>query len=145
MKESLKEAMKAKEAERLTVIKGLLAAFTNENVTLKRSPDTILSDDEAMAVIKRAAKQRKDSIAQFEAGGRPELAEGEKTELAIIEAYLPEEMSEEEIEKVVLAKKEELGISDKSGMGQFMGAVMAELKGKADGTLVKSVVERVLG
>jgi len=140
----LKTAMKAKEAEKLAVIRGLLTAFTNELVALKRKPDEQLEDDKALAVIKRAAKQRKDSIEQFTKGGRPELAEVEKAELKILETYLPTEMSEEEVEKVVKAKSKELGITEKSGVGIFMAAVMRELGGKADGTLVKSVVDRVL-
>ncbi len=140
----MKQAMKDKNEVVLTVTRGLLSAFTNELVANGKTPQDMIDDESALAVITRASKQRKDSIEQFEKGGRPELAESEKTELAILEKYLPKLMSEEEIKKVVDQKKTELGIADKSQMGQFIGAVMQELKGKADGALVKKVVEEAL-
>ena len=141
IKGQLKEAMKAKEAVRLRVVRGLLTAFMNELVSTGRTPQDLLTDDEVMAVIKRASKQRKESITQFEAAGRDELATPEKEELAVIETYLPQMMSVEEITPVVVAKKAELGIEDKSKMGMLVGAVMKELAGKADGGDVKAVVE----
>ena len=97
-----------------------------------------------MVVIKRASKQRKDSIAQFESGGRPELAEDEKAELVIIEAYLPQMMSEDEVRALVEEKKNELGIEDSTGFGQLMGAVVKAAAGQADGQVVKKVVEEML-
>ena len=141
IKAELKEAMKAKEAVRLRVVRGLLTAFMNELVATSRTPQDLLTDDEVMAVIKRAAKQRKESITQYEAAGRPELAAPEKEELVVLEGYLPQMMSIEEITPVVVAKKAELGIDDKSKMGMLVGAVMKELAGKADGGDVKTVVE----
>jgi uncharacterized protein YqeY len=141
IKDQVKEAMLAKDAVRLTVVRGLLSAFTNELVATKRTPQEMLKDDEVIAVIRKATKQRKDSIEQFEKGGRPELADDEKKELAILETYLPQMMSKEEIKKVVEAKKAEMGAVDKSKMGVFMGTVMKDLKGKADGTDVKEVIE----
>lgn len=141
IKDEIKKAMMAKEALRLETMRGLSAAFTNELVSLKRTPQDMLTDEEALKVTKRAANQRKDSIEQFEKGGRPELAEKEKAELAIIEAFLPQMMSKDEIRKIAEAKKTELGADDKSKMGMFMGALMKELKGKADGNDVKEVVE----
>jgi uncharacterized protein YqeY len=93
-----------------------------------------------MTVIAREAKKRKDSIEQFTAAGRPELAENEQAELAIIETYLPTQMTRDEIEAAVKAKKEELGITDPAQKGQFVGAVMKGLKGKADGKIVQEVV-----
>jgi len=141
IKAELKEAMKAKEAVRLRVVRGLLTAFMNELVATSRTPQDLLTDDEVMAMIKRAAKQRKESITQYEAAGRPELAAPEKEELVVLEGYLPQMMSIEEITPVVVAKKAELGIDDKSKMGMLVGAVMKELAGKADGGDVKTVVE----
>ena len=141
IKAELKEAMKAKEAVRLSVVRSLLTAFMNELVATGRTPQDMLSDDEVMAVIKRAAKQRKESITQYEAAGRQELADPEKAELIVLEAYLPQMMSQEEILPIVEAKKAELGIDDKSKMGMLVGAVMKELGGKADGGDVKAVVE----
>ena len=96
---------------------------------------------EMMKDAMRAAKQRKDSIQQFEAGSRPELAEAEKAELAIIETMLPTQMSREEIVATAQAKAAELGVTDKSKANQLMGALMKDLRGKADGTLVKEVVD----
>ena len=141
IKAELKEAMKAKEAVRLRVVRGLLTAFMNELVATGRTPQDLLTDEEVMAVIKRAAKQRKESITQYEAAARPELAAPEKEELVVLEGYLPQMMSIEEITPIVEAKKTELGIDDKSKMGILVGAVMKELAGKADGGDVKIVVE----
>ena len=138
------EAMKAKDVVKLQTLRGLLSAFTNELVNLKRTPQDTLSDEEVLAVIRRAVKQRKDSIEQFVAGGRPELAGDEKAELAVLETYLPALMSEEDVMKIALAKKEEMGEIDKSKAGQFMGMLMKDLKGKADGDVVKKVVDSLL-
>jgi len=136
----VQDAMRAKDVLRLSVLRGLLSAFTYELVATKRKPSEVLPDTEALAVIARAAKQRKDSIAQFEKGGRTDLSEKEKAELTIIEEYLPSQMSAEEILKVAKAKKETLGISDKSDIGKLMNALMADLKGRADGATVKDAV-----
>ncbi|MCX6736078.1 MAG: GatB/YqeY domain-containing protein [Candidatus Parcubacteria bacterium] len=141
IREEIKKAMFAKDQLRLETMRGLLAAFTNELVATKRTPQEPLPDEDALKVIKRASNQRKDSIDQFEKGGRKELADKERAELAIIETFLPKMMSKDEIRKIAEAKKAELGVNDKSKMGVFMGTVMKELKGRADGTDVKEVVE----
>ena len=141
IKEKIKEALKAKNEVELSVLRGLSTAFTNELVAKGKMPSDVLSDDEVLSVIKKQAKQRKDSIEQFKAGGRDELAESEQKELEILSAYLPEEMGKEEVEKIAKAKKEELGVEDKSKMGILMGAIIKETKGKADGSVVKEVVD----
>lgn len=141
IKTDLKEAMKAKDTDRLNVLRGILSAFTNELVATGKTPQEVVDDELAMRVLMRASKQRKDSIEQFVAGGRPELADSEKAELAIVEKYLPAMMSEDEIKKVVDAKKAELGVTDKTKAGVLTGAIMKDLKGKADGAVVKAVVE----
>lgn len=143
IKAQMIEAMRAKEALRLSVIRSLLTAFMNELVATKRTPQDFLEDDEVLKVIGRAAKQRKDSIEQFEKGGRADLALAEKEELAILESYLPTQMSKEEIEAFVREKiaKEN---PEKEKKNQFMGMVMKELKGRADGTLVKEAVDNLL-
>lgn len=141
LKEQMKDAMRAKDTVRLTVVRGLISAMQNDAVTKGKGPDGILTDEEAMAVIVRASKQRKDSIEQFEKGGRPELAEGEKAELAILMEMLPAQMSKEEIEAAAKAKAEELGVTDKTKANQLMGALMKDLKGRADGNDVKAVVD----
>ena len=141
IKASLKEAMMAKDSVKMTVIRGLMSAFTNELVAIGRTPQDLLTDEEALAVIRRGVKQRKDAIEQFVAGGREDLAESEKAELVLLEAYLPAMMPREEIQKIAEAKKAELGIDDKSKSGMLMSALMKDLKGKADGADVKAVVE----
>lgn len=140
----MKEAMMAKDAVRLSVIRGLLSAFTNELVTKGKTPQDQLGDEDVMTVISREAKKRKDSIQQFEAAGRPELAESEKAELSILESYLPTQMTMEEIIAYVAKKKAELGITDKSQAVDLIRPVMAELKGKADGKLVKEAIDSAL-
>jgi uncharacterized protein len=140
-KANLKEAMMAKDELRLRVIRGLLTSFTNELVSKGKKPSDELLDDEVLAVVNRAVKQRKDSIEQFTNGGRPELAEEEKKELDALSAYLPAQMSEDEIKAVVANKKSEMNVSDKTGAGLLMKSVMAELKGKADGARVKKIVD----
>jgi uncharacterized protein YqeY len=141
LKEMMKDAMRAKDTVKLGVVRGLISAMTNEAVTKGKGPDGVLTDDEVLTVVMRAAKQRKDSIEQFTAGGRPELAEGEKAELAILETMLPAQMSREEIVAAAAAKAAEMGITDKTKANQLMGTLMKDLKGKADGTLVKEVVD----
>lgn len=108
-----------------------------------RKPDGALSDDETLTVIKRLVNQRRDSILQFRKGGREELARDEEAELAVLESFLPQMMGSEEIQKIAGAVKAKMGITDKSKMGQLIGAVMKETKGRADGALVKSIVERL--
>lgn len=141
IKEKIKEAMKAKDDLRLSVMRGVSSAITNELVSQKKTPQDSLDDEGVLTVITRLAKQRKESIKQFEEGGRPELAEDEKRELAVLEEFLPEMMSVEEIQKIAEAKKDEMGIDDPSKKGMLMGALMKDLKGRADGGDVKNVVE----
>jgi len=140
IREDLKTAMKARDQVRVDTLRGALSAFTNELVAKGKKPTEEITDDDAVTVLKRLAKQRQDSIEQFTKGGRPELAEKEATELSILKAYLPEMATREAIEKIARAKKEELGISDASGAGKLMGAVIKEFAGKADGADVKAVV-----
>lgn len=145
IKKGIPEAMKAKDEARLRTLRSLVTAMTNEVVAKKRKPDEFLTDEEALVVLKRAANQRKDSIEQFDKAGRTELSEPEKAELTIIETFLPTLMSRQELAVVVKAKMAELSISEKSKAGQLTGALMKELKGKADGGDVKAVVDELLG
>lgn len=143
IKGEVKKAMLAKDAVRLSVVRNMIAAFTNELVATGKTPQDMLDDAGALKVIKRLANQRKDSIEQFEKGGRAELADSEKAELAVLEAYLPQMMSREEIKVVALAKKDALGVTDKAKAGQLTGAIMKDLAGKADGGEVKAVVDEL--
>lgn len=145
IKSSISESMKAKDEVRLTTLRGVLSSCTNELVAKGKKPQDLLSDEEVLAVISRLAKQRKDSIDQFTKGNRPDLALGEKAELEILESYLPKQMEKSEVEVIARAKQAELGITDKSGAGKLMSSLMQELRGKADGTLVKDVVDSLLG
>lgn len=138
----MKESMIAKDEVRTMTLRGVQAEIQKELIA-KKSPANEATDDEALAIIKRLVKQRKDSIDQFEKGGRPELAESEKKELAILQAYLPATMPKDEIKKVALAKKAELGVADKSGAGKLIGAISKELKGKAEGSDIKAVVDEL--
>jgi uncharacterized protein YqeY len=141
IKAELKESMKAKDAVRLRTVRSMLTAFTNELVANGKTPQDKLADTQTLAVIKRLAKQRKESITQFEANDRPDLAEPEKDELVVLQSYLPQMMSRAEILPIAEAKKSELGIDDKSKLGMLVGAVMKELSGQADGDDVKETVE----
>lgn len=141
IKLGIKEAMMAKDSVRLDTLRGISAAFTNELVSKGKKPNEILSDDEAVAVITRLAKQRKDSIEQFKKGGREDLVSEESAQLSVLETFLPALMSREDVERVVKAKQSELGITDATKKGMLMAGVMKDLKGKADGTVVKEVVD----
>lgn len=129
---------------KLGVVRGILAAFTNDLVAKKKKPDEWLPDEDALTVIKRLVKQRKDSIEQFTTGGRTDLAEGEAAELAYLETYLPATMGRAEIEKVAKEKMSALGLSQKSQAGQLMAALMKDLRQQADGGDVKAVVDQLL-
>ena len=140
LQEAIKTAMKARETVKLNVLRGISTMVTNDLVAKGRGPDGEITADEMLAIIVRASKQRKDSIEQFEAGGRPELAVGEKEELAIIQTLLPTQMSQDEIEAAAKAKAAGLGVVDKTGANKLMGVLMKDLKGRADGNDVKAVV-----
>lgn len=143
LRDSLKEAMKAKDAAKLRTIRSIMTAVTNELVATGKTPQSELDDAGVLSVIKRLAKQRKDSITQYEAAGRNDLSEPEKEELVVLEAYLPTLMSQEAIRPLAEAKMAELGITDKSKMGMLVGSLMKDLAGQADGGDVKAVVEQL--
>lgn len=141
IKGKIKEAMLAKDAVRLEVYRGMVAAFTNELVAKGKKPQEWLTDEEALAVITRMSKQRKDSIEQYTKGGRQDLVAEEQAQLTVIETFLPVMMSKDEIKTIAVAKQAELGISDATKKGMLMSGLMKDLKGKADGTDVKEVVD----
>lgn len=141
IKNGIKEAMMAKDALRLKAFRAMSSAFTNELVAKNKKPSEMLTDEEALSVISKLAKQRKDSIDQFRKGNREDLVKEEEAELSILETYLPKLMDKSEVEKVARAKKEELGITDATKKGMLMSALMKDLKGKADGSTVKEVVD----
>ncbi|MEK7586108.1 MAG: GatB/YqeY domain-containing protein [Patescibacteria group bacterium] len=141
IKNNIKEAMKARDTVTLEVMRGLSTAFTNELVATGKTPQDMLPDEQALAVITRMSKQRKDSIDQFTKGGRMDLVAEETAQLAVLEKYLPKLMDKSEVESIAKAKKDELGITDSTKKGMLMSALMKDLKGKADGNVVKEVVD----
>lgn len=143
IKNNIKESMKSGDKVRLEVMRGLVTAFTNELVATKRTPQDLLTDEEAIKVITRASKQRKDSIEQFTKGDRMDLVDIETDQLHILEEYLPKLMEVGEIEEFVKGKIEELPIKDVSKKGMFIASIMKDLKGKADGAIVKEVVDKL--
>ncbi len=136
----LKEAMKARDETRMLVLRGILTELKNERV--KKMKD--LSEGEVLNVLQRCAKQRKDAIEQYESGGRGDLAEREAEELKIVESYLPEQMSDEDTEALVLKTIEEIGAIGKRDTGKVMKAIMSEYRGKIDGAKVRDVVSKHL-
>jgi uncharacterized protein YqeY len=141
IKGQIKEAMMAKDTVKLSVVRGLTTSFMNELVATNRTPQDMLTDDEVIKVITRTAKQRKDAISQFQAAGRQDLVDEDQAQLTILETYLPTLMSADEIRPLAEAKKSELGITDKANAGKLTGMLMKDLAGKADGTVVKEVVD----
>lgn len=130
-------AYKAKDALRLGVLRLLKTAAKNLQVELMRP----VTDDELAGVIQKQAKQRQDSIEQYTAANRPDLADKEAAELAILQDYLPEPLSAEELAAAVDAAVAALGVTDMSGMGRVIQSVMGDYKGRVDGKSVSSAVK----
>lgn len=138
--EDMKAAMRAKDAERLSAIRMLLAAIKQKEVDERIT----LDDAQVVAVVDKLIKQRKDSIAAYQGAGRDDLAAKEQAELAVLQAYLPARMGADEITAAVAAIVAELGASGPGDMGKVMGAVKAQLAGKADMGLVSAAVKAAL-
>ena len=141
IKNSLKEAMLAKDKVKLETVRAMIAGFTNFLVAKNRKPDEKLTDGEVLEVILRLSKQRKDSIEQYTKGGRDDLVKEESAQLTILETYLPKLMDKSEVEKIARVKKGELGITDSAKKGLLMSVLMRDLKGKTDGAVVKEIVD----
>ena len=139
----LKEAMRAKEATKLSVLRMLKSALRYAAIA-KSDREAELSDAEATQVIRKQAKQREDSIESFEKGCRAELADKEKEELAILKAYLPTAMSPDELAKIVRETIAELGATSKAQMGEVMKALQAKAGGRADGKTLSAEVQKQL-
>ncbi len=138
--QDMKTAMKAKEQVRLGTIRLLRAAVKNREIELGQE----LDDDEVLKVILTAVKQRKDSIEQFQKGGRDDLAQKEQAELEILKFYLPQQLSEEEIRALVKEAIEEVGATSMKDMGKVMKYVMPKAQGRADGKVVNRIVKEQL-
>jgi uncharacterized protein YqeY len=139
----LKTAMREKNATKLGVLRLLKAALMNATIE-KSGAQGELSEADATQVIRKQVKQRQDSIESFEKGGRAELAAKEKEELSILQSYLPQAMSAEEVSQVVRETIAEVGASSKAQMGAVMKAVQAKTAGRADGKTLSAEVQRQL-
>jgi hypothetical protein len=142
--EEIKSAMKMPDKTRLETLRTLRAALMEREIERRGSGQPVTPEDE-VAVMMSAAKKRKESIEAFEKGGRTELVEQEKKELAIIQEYLPKQMSADDVGKVVEQIVAETGASAAADFGKVMSSVMKQLKGKADGKLIQEMVKKRLG
>lgn len=136
----LKTAMKNKDMAKLSVLRMIISSIKNKELEKKSS----LVDEDVLAILSSEAKKRREAISGFEKAGRPELAQGEKNELEIIQSYLPEQMTEEEIRDIVKLAVEETGAQGMKEIGLVMKEIMPKVKGKADGNLVNSIVKEFL-
>ncbi|WP_066049810.1 GatB/YqeY domain-containing protein [Robertmurraya korlensis] len=136
----MKQAMKNKEKDKLSVIRMVKASLQNE--AIKTGQD--LSENEELTVLSREVKQRKDSLHEFEKAGRDDLVEKLRTELSYIVEYMPTQLTEEELSDIVKAAILETGASTKAEMGKVMAVLMPKVKGKADGSLVNKLVQQHL-
>lgn len=147
IREQLKDAMRAKEQVVLDTLRGVMSACTSELLATGKTPQDEITDDIVLKVVGRLVKQRKDAIAQYETGGRSDLADKERMELTVLEKFKPPQMSDADIKMIAELKKKELNITDKSKSGILVGAVMKEAAkvaakaGEADGAAVKLIVE----
>ena len=140
LESDLKNAMRERDKAKRDALRMLLAAIKQEEVDNRHT----LDDEGVTAVLSRQMKQRRESIADYEKAGQPDQVEKERYEMNLIEGYLPQMMSQEEIEPIVAQIISDLGVTDMKGMGQVMGQVMAQLQGKADGRLVSQIVRQRL-
>ncbi len=141
LREDLKAAMRAQDATRRGTIRMLEAAIKNAEIEKRGQA---LEDPDILAILQRQLKQRRDSIEQFERGGRKDLADIERAEIEVIQAYLPEQLSEDDIEAAAKRIIDRTGATGPGDRGKVMGPLMQELRGKADGSAVNSVVSRLL-
>ncbi|MBD3109732.1 GatB/YqeY domain-containing protein [Bacillus sp. AGMB 02131] len=137
----MKQAMKNKEKDKLSVIRMLKAALQNEAIKLGNKE---LTEDEELTVLSRESKQRKDSLQEFSNAGRDDLVEKIRTEIKYVELYMPQQLTEEEVTNIVKETIEAVGAKSKADMGKVMGALMPKVKGKADGALVNKLVQQHL-
>lgn len=142
--EDLKAAMKAKKADELRVLRSLKSKILEKEISERKGGEGTINDEQVIEVLMKAAKQRKESIEQFEKGGRNDLAQREADELEVIENYLPKMMSDDEVREAVKNQIEKMGASTMADMGKVMGAMMGRLKGKAEGSVVSRIVKEEL-
>ncbi len=137
----MKEAMKAKDMTKVSTLRLLLSEIKNKEIDKKGE----LTDEEIYALIQKAVKQRKESIEQYRSGGRNDLVQKEEAELKILESYLPEQLSKDELERIIEEAIKETGATTMKDMGKVMKIVMPKVKGRADGKIVNEMVKKKLG
>jgi hypothetical protein len=142
--EDIKTAMKAQDKVKLEAVRGIKKVILEKESEVRAKGREILTEEEEMTLLSQQAKQRRDSIEQYQKANRSDLAEQEAQELAIIEAYLPAQLSAEEVEATIRDIIQEVGAASPKDMGKVMGPVMQRLKGKADGKTVQSLVQKLL-
>jgi len=142
--EDIKSAMKAKDKIRLETVRSIKKVLLEKEVSLRPQGQESLSETQEIEVLSQQAKQRRDSIEQYRQAGRDDLAEKEAQELAIIEEYLPGQLSEEEVGAVVDEVIAQTGATSVKDMGKVMGPVMQQLKGRADGQKIQAIVKEKL-
>lgn len=142
--DDLKAAMKAQNTDKTRVLRSIKAKILEKEISERKQGESALSDDQIVEVLMKAAKQRKESIDQFKDGGRDDLVEKEEMELELIENYLPEMMSEDDVRKAVKDQIEQMNAESMADMGKVMGALMGRLKGKAEGALISRIVKEEL-
>lgn len=138
--QDLNEALKSRDGTKVSVLRLLISGIHNAKIAKGGE----LTDEEVLSEVARDAKRHRESIDAYTKGERADLAEKEKGELAILQSYLPEQMSEADVANIVSGAISELGAKDSSDMGRVMGAVMAKVKGKVDGTIVSRIVKERL-
>lgn len=143
LKDELKKSMLAKDTEKTGVLRMIISALGYYEIE-KGGAGYEASEEDVMEVLRKQVKQRRDSIEQFRAGGREELAAKEEKEIAMLEGYLPAQMGEDEISKLVDEAIASTGASTPQDMGKVMGALMPKTKGKADGSIVSRIVREKL-
>ena len=141
---AIKDAMRAKDKVQLDSLRAIKAAILLAETAEGRAPDAPLAEEDEMKILQKLAKQRRDSIEQFAAAGRTELAENESAQLAVIEQFLPKPLTAEELEAALRDLIARLGVTSAKEMGKVMGAASKELSGKADGKAISETVKRLL-
>jgi uncharacterized protein YqeY len=146
LNEDLKEAMRNKDKVRLRTIRSLRAALKNKEIDQREDgAETVLSEQDQLAVVRKQVNQRKDSIEQYENAGRDDLVEKEQEELEVLDEYMPAQVSDEELKEKLQSIIDEVGAESMADMGPVMGRAMDELRGKVDGGRVQTVVKQILG
>ncbi|KKJ01453.1 GatB/YqeY domain-containing protein [Prochlorothrix hollandica] len=143
--EDIKTAMKAKDKIRLETVRGIKKLILEKETEIRPMGRDSLNPEEELGILTQLAKQRRDSIDQYQKADRPELAEKEAQELVILEEYLPQQLPEAEVRAIIEAIIAQVGASSPKDMGKVMGPAMAQLKGQADGKVVQAIVKDCLG